>query len=130
MSSCDKNVKVHRFLKVCTFQWTYGGLNMETVLALIDATSVDNDQKLQTSIDALDTCSKISNSFPDRNCIIWDLEGVDECDTAARVMECGKNALPDAYDDLVTAVDFTSVVRTLLHYSMVLLNPNSIQIKK
>jgi hypothetical protein len=55
---------------------------------------------------------------------------VDECDTAARVMECGKNALPDAFDDLVTAVDFTSVVRTLFHYSMVLLNPNSIQIKK
>jgi hypothetical protein len=55
---------------------------------------------------------------------------VDECDTAARVMECGKNALPDAFDDLVTAVDFTSVVRTLFYYSMVLLNPNSFQIKK
>jgi hypothetical protein len=29
-------------------------------------------------------------------------------------MECGKNALPDAFDDLVTTVDFTPVVQTLL----------------
>jgi hypothetical protein len=87
---------------------------METVLALIDATSVGDDQKLQTSIDALDTCSKISTFFLLRNCVIWDSEGVDECDTAARVMECGKNALPEAFDDLVTTVDFTPVVQTLL----------------
>ena len=41
---------------------------METVLALIDATSVGDDQKLQSSIDALDTCSKISTFFAQKFC--------------------------------------------------------------
>jgi hypothetical protein len=34
---------------------------------------------------------------------------MDECDTAAAVMEYGRND-PEMFDDLVTAVDHTSVV--------------------
>jgi hypothetical protein len=36
--------------------------------------------------------------------------GMDECDTAARVMECGKNAFPEMFDNMITAVDYTAVV--------------------
>jgi hypothetical protein len=35
---------------------------------------------------------------------------MDECDTAARVMDCGKNELPYMFEDIVAAVDNTAVV--------------------
>jgi len=39
---------------------------------------------------------------------------MDECDTAARVMDCGKNELPYMFEDIVAIVDNTAVVRFLL----------------
>lgn len=35
---------------------------------------------------------------------------MDECDTAARVMDCGKNTNPDMFGDMVAAVDIAPVV--------------------
>jgi hypothetical protein len=42
-------------------KWAYGGLNTDMMLALIDATSTENDQKLQMGFNALDSCSNIRN---------------------------------------------------------------------
>jgi hypothetical protein len=35
---------------------------------------------------------------------------MDECDTAAKVMECGKNTAPDIFEDIVKTVDLKNVV--------------------
>jgi hypothetical protein len=35
---------------------------------------------------------------------------MDECDTAAKVMECGKNSAPDIFEDIVNTVDLKAVV--------------------
>jgi hypothetical protein len=36
---------------------------------------------------------------------------MDECDTAAHVMDCGKNEFPELFENIVSAVDNTAVVR-------------------
>jgi hypothetical protein len=38
------------------------------------------------------------------------LDGMDECDTVAKAMECGKNTAPDIFSDIVTKVDLSIVV--------------------
>jgi hypothetical protein len=38
------------------------------------------------------------------------LEGMDECDTAARVMDCGKNADALVLENMVASVDLVKVV--------------------
>lgn len=35
---------------------------------------------------------------------------MDECDTAAKTMECGRIEAPDIFDDILTVVDHTQVV--------------------
>jgi hypothetical protein len=42
---------------------------------------------------------------------------MDECDRAARVMDCGKNADALALENMVAAVDLAKVVRTHLNLS-------------
>jgi hypothetical protein len=49
---------------------------------------------------------------------------MDECDTAAKVMECGKNAAPDIFEDIVNTVDLNAVVR--FFYMFHLLNLDEI----
>lgn len=47
--------------KLFALQWTYGGLNTETILLLIEASTPEgDDQKLQTGMNAVDKCSQIS----------------------------------------------------------------------
>jgi hypothetical protein len=86
---------------------------MDTILTLIDATSTENDQKLQTGFNALDSCSNICNLGPNPKCLnnpFRFVDGMDECDTAAKVMECGKHTAPDIFEDIVNTVDLKTVV--------------------
>jgi hypothetical protein len=46
---------------------------------------------------------------------------MDECDTAAKVMECGKNTAPDIFEDIVNTVDLKNVVGFLHRVAMLFL---------
>lgn len=91
---------------------------MATVMALMEAVTLEgDDQKMQTGVDSLDKCSQISKSRFFLFCTfilllnsIYKKEGMDECDTAALVMECGKNEFPELFDDMVLAADLATVV--------------------
>jgi hypothetical protein len=42
-------------------QWSYGGLDTATMMALIEASTLEgDDQKMQKGINAIDKCSQIS----------------------------------------------------------------------
>jgi len=41
-------------------QWSYGGVDVGTVLMLIELTAEGNDQKVESGITLMDACSKIS----------------------------------------------------------------------
>jgi hypothetical protein len=43
---------------------------------------------------------------------------MDECDTAARVMDCGKNADALVMENMVAAVDLIRVVRTTSKFAL------------
>ena len=52
------------WIKIKWLQWSYGGLDIGTILALIEASTPEgDDQKMQTGVSALDTCSQISLFF-------------------------------------------------------------------
>jgi hypothetical protein len=96
-------------------QWSYGGLDIGMILALIEASKPQgDDQKMQTTLGALDTCSQRSlfslREIGKLRPILGNSAGVDECNTAAQFMECGKNSSPEMFDNIFTAVDYTAVV--------------------
>jgi hypothetical protein len=96
-------------------QWAYGGLDIGTMMLLIEDSTEDDDKQMQSGISSLDTCTQTSLFFSDARSgklfsIFGQLSGgVDECDFAAQVMGCGKND-PDMFDDMISAADRTAVV--------------------
>jgi hypothetical protein len=95
-------------------QWSYGGLDIGTMMLLIEDSTEDDDKKLQSGISSLDACTQSSLFFSDARSgklsqFLGNSGGVDECDTATQLMECGKND-PDMFNDMISAADRTAVV--------------------
>jgi hypothetical protein len=77
-----------------------------STIAMIELVSGDNEHKLASGIDAAEQCSAISQiniqkSINNVKVAYESVEGVDECDTAVLIYECGKAKMPDLVTDLV-----------------------------
>jgi hypothetical protein len=66
--------------------------------------------ELQNGATALDECGNLSKIkyFPSKypHCLI--LEGMDECDTAAVMFDCGKNKAPAMITNMIMAAELNS----------------------
>ena len=90
-----------------------GMLIDENVLMMAEALS-KSDQELQTNFAAISTCSsrsKYQSNIIKLNFLLPSFAfsgGMDECDTAAIIYQCGQEQVPDFMTNIINAVELNS----------------------
>jgi hypothetical protein len=88
----------------------------ETMIQMAETMASNNDDlsELQKNLGAVETCSGLSRNPPRVQLIIYFNmqipEGMDECDTAALVYQCGQEKAPDLVANAISTAEFNSSV--------------------
>jgi hypothetical protein len=90
----------------------YGGKLIDTAVIFSMELIVGDDplNELQSGATVLDECGNLSKIkyFPTKYTIVLIVEGMDECDTAAVMFDCGKNKAPAMITNMIMAAELNS----------------------
>jgi hypothetical protein len=90
-----------------------GQLVDETLLQMVEKLGSSDMSEMQTNFAAIETCSgmrksRLRTNFILNFCMINETGGMDECDTAAMIYQCGQEKAPNLVANVISAIEVNS----------------------